>query len=214
MLTADQLRRFTAATDKHVAGKKVLRHAANSAAVFFSPQSHLDMVRPGISIYGLDPRGSPSLERPLRPVMKWIAPLLLIRDLSKGSSLGYGQTWTAPRDTRIGLVPVGYGDGYLRAFSNRAKMLLHKRPVSVVGRVSMDYTMIDIGDIPAARVGDEVTILDSDPLSPASAYALADCAGTIPYELLCRIGQRIPRVAVEPPEIERGSIPFAGGQVA
>jgi alanine racemase len=213
-LTADQLRRFTLATDKHVAAKKILRHAANSAAVFFSPQSHLDMVRPGISIYGLDPRLAPSLDRPLRPVMKWIAPLLMIRDLPRGTSLGYGQTWTAPRDTRIGLVPVGYGDGYLRAFSNRAAMLLHNRPVPVVGRVSMDYTMLDVGDVPTATVGDEVTILDNNPLSPASAYALADCAGTIPYEFLCRIGPRIPRVAVEPPEIEKGIIPFAGGQVA
>jgi alanine racemase len=182
--------------------------------VFFSPQSHLDMVRPGISIYGIDPRGGPSLERPLRPAMKWVAPLLMIREVPKGVGLGYGQTWTSNRDTRVGLVPVGYGDGYLRTFSNRAKMIVGSRPVPVVGRVSMDYTMIDLGDVPAARVGDEVIVLDSDPLSPASAYALAECAGTIAYEILVRIGQRIPRVAVEPAENERGTIPFAGGQVA
>ena len=215
ILTADQLRRFKSATDSHSTRiSKLIRHAANSAAVFFSPQSHLDMVRPGISIYGIDPRGSPSLDRPLRPVMKWLAPLLLIRDIPKGVGIGYGQTWTATRDTRIGLVPVGYGDGYLRNFSNRGKMLLHGRSVPVVGRVSMDYTMLDLTDIPAARVGDEVTVLDSDPLSPASVYALAEWGGTIAYEILCRIGQRIPRVAVEPAEKERGTIPFAGGQVA
>jgi alanine racemase len=215
VLTADQLRRFRSATDAHASRvTKLIRHAANSAAVFFSPQSHLDMVRPGISIYGIDPRGLPSLDRPLRPVMKWLAPLLLIREVPKGVGIGYGQTWTANRDTRIGLVPVGYGDGYLRAFSNKAKMIIHGRPAPVIGRVSMDYTMIDLCDIPAARVGDEVTILDSDPLSPASVYALAECAGTIAYELLCRIGQRIPRVAIAPPETERGIIPFADGQVA
>ncbi|HEV8606326.1 MAG TPA: alanine racemase [Tepidisphaeraceae bacterium] len=215
LLTADQLRRFRTATDPHVArNPKLIRHAANSAAVFFSPQSHLDMVRPGISVYGIDPRGAPSMDRPLRPVMKWIAPLLLIRDVAKGVGIGYGQTWTSPRDTRVGLVPVGYGDGYLRAFSNRGKMIAHGKMVPVVGRVSMDYTMIDLGDVPAARVGDEVIVLDSDPLSRVNAYALAEWGGTVAYEILCRIGQRIPRVAVEPAENERGTIPFAGGQVA
>src|SRR5213595_1225841 len=85
LLTADQLRRFRSATDSHATrNAKLIRHAANSAAVFFSPQSHLDMVRPGISIYGIDPRGGPSLDRPLRPVMKWLAPLLMIRDVPKG----------------------------------------------------------------------------------------------------------------------------------
>jgi alanine racemase len=120
LLTADQLRRFRAASDGHATrNNKLIRHAANSAAVFFSPQSHLDMVRPGIAVYGIDPRGGPSLERPLRPVMKWVAPLLMIRDVAKGVGVGYGQTWTSSRDTRVGLVPVGYGDGYLRAFSNQ-----------------------------------------------------------------------------------------------
>jgi len=215
LLTADQLRRFRAASDGHATrNNKLIRHAANSAAVFFSPQSHLDMVRPGIAVYGIDPRGGPSMERPLRPVMKWVAPLLMIRDVAKGVGVGYGQTWTSSRDTRVGLVPVGYGDGYLRAFSNRAKMIVGGRAVSVVGRVSMDYTMIDLGDVPGARVGDEVIVLDNDPLSPASVYALAEWGGTIAYEVLCRIGQRIPRVAVEPAENERGIIPFAGGQVA
>src|SRR5207237_1074283 len=82
-----------------------------------------------IAVYGIDPRGGPSMDRPLRPVMKWVAPLLMIRDVAKGVGVGYGQTWTSNRDTRVGLVPVGYGDGYLRAFSNRAKMIVHGRAV-------------------------------------------------------------------------------------
>jgi len=93
LLTADQLRKFRSATDSHATrNTKLIRHAANSAAVFFSPQSHLDMVRPGIAVYGIDPRGGPSMERPLRPVMKWLAPLLMIRDVAKGIGIGYGQT--------------------------------------------------------------------------------------------------------------------------
>lgn len=199
--TADQLRRFRSATESFAAANpRLTRHAANSGATFFSKQSHLDMVRPGIALYGVDPTCTPSVERPLRPAMRWTAPLLLVRDVRKGTSAGYGQTWVADRDTRLGLVPVGYADGYLRAFSNRAVMLLHGKPAPVVGRVSMDYATIDLANIPMASVGDEVTVMDADPLSPCSVYKLAEWADTIPYEIFTRIGQRVARVAVEPGE--------------
>jgi alanine racemase len=177
---------------------KVMRHAANSGAIFFLPAAHMEMVRPGIAIYGVDPTGRPNLDRALRPVMKWTAPLVGIRTVRKGIGVGYGQTWKACRDTRIGLVPVGYADGYPRSYSNRAIMLVHGRPAKVVGRVSMDLTTIDLGDAPQAQIGDEVTLMDNDPLSPASVYGLAEWADTIPYEIFCRIGQRVQRVAVAP----------------
>jgi alanine racemase len=195
-----QLARFRGSTDG-LAGAvsgKVARHAANSAATFFRPGAHFDMVRPGVALYGIDPTLRPSMDRALLPVMKWTAPLVGIKDVRKGTCVGYAQTWTAGRDTRVGLVPVGYADGYGRCFSNRAVVLLHGRPAPVIGRVSMDLTTIDLADIPHAVVGDEVTLLDNDPLSPASAYALARWADTIPYEVFCRIGQRVKRVAVEP----------------
>jgi alanine racemase len=99
-------------------------------------------------------------------------------------------------------VPIGYGDGYLRCFSNRAVMMVHGRPAPVVGRVSMDLTTIDLTDIPAASIGDEATVLDDDPLSPASAYALSHLADTIPYEIYCRIGTRVKRVGIEPTDAE------------
>ncbi len=204
--TAEQLRRFQTATSAYGrAHCGVIRHAANSAALFFFPSTHLDMVRPGISLYGIDPTGRPCCDRPLRPVLKWVAPLLMIRPIQKGESVGYNQTWIADRDTRIGLVPVGYADGYLRAFSNRARMIVRGKPAPVVGRVSMDYTTVDLGGIPEAQVGDTATVLDCDPLSPASVYALADLAGTIPYELFSRIGSRIPRVAVDPADSQENA---------
>ena len=198
--TARQLAAFREATDDFSLAMrgKVLRHAANSAAIFFSPESHLDMVRPGLALYGIDPSGRPSLDRPLRPAMKWTAPLIGVRDVPAGTGVGYGQTWHAPRDTRIGLVPVGYADGYLRCFSNRAVVMVGGRPAPVVGRVSMDLITIDLGHHPQAAVGDEVTLLDNDPLSPASVYRLAELADTIPYEIFCRIGPRVQRVAVDP----------------
>ena len=201
LFTADQLRRFRAATEHViVANPRIIRHAANSAAIFHVPASHLDMVRPGISVYGVDPCGRPTVERALRPVLRWEAPLMLIRDVPAGGGVGYNQTWRAARPTRLGLVPIGYADGYLRCFSNRAMMLVCGRPVPVVGRVSMDYTTIDLSDVPQAAVGDAVTVLDDDPLSPASVYALAELAGTIPYEILTRIGPRVVRVGVDPPD--------------
>ena len=102
------------------------------------------MVRPGISLFGIDPTLVPSLNRPLRPAMKWTAPLLSVRDIPAGSGIGYDHTFVAPRDMRVGLVPVGYADGYLRAFSNKAVMLLDGAICPVIGRVSMDMTTIDV----------------------------------------------------------------------
>ena len=198
--TAEQVANFQTLTER-LAGA-VPRHASNSAGTFFVRDAHFDMVRPGIALYGIDPTGRPSMDRPLRPVMKWTAPLVGIRDIPHGTSVGYNQTWRAPRDTRIGLVPVGYADGSPRSFGNSAVMMVHNRPASVVGRVSMDMTTIDLGDIPHAAIGDDVTILDNDPLSPCSAYKLAEWAGTIPYEIFCRIGPRVKRVAVEPEDVE------------
>jgi alanine racemase len=156
------------------------------------------MVRPGIALYGIDPLCRPVADRKLRPAMKWVAPLINIRDVKAGTGIGYGQTWHAERDCRIGLVPVGYADGYSRCFSNRARMMIHGQPAPVVGRVSMDLTTIDLTNIPNATIGEDVTILDNDPLSPASVYELARLAETIPYEILCGIGQRIHRVATDP----------------
>ena len=202
--TREQLRRFLKATDPYLdarraAGKsRVMRHAANSGGIFFTPRAHLDMVRPGIALYGIDPTCWPSMDRPLRPVMKWTAPLVAIHDVHAHTSVGYNQTFVAQRDMRVGLVPVGYADGYLRALSNKGQMIVAGVPCPVVGRISMDLTTIDLTNCPHATVGEEVTVLDDDPLSPASAYVLAKRADTIPYELFTRIGPRVKRVAVEP----------------
>lgn len=174
-----------------------IRSAANSGGVFFHSESWLDMVRPGIAIYGIDPTGRPHLDRHLRPALRWTAPLIGIRAVPTGSTVGYGQTWIAPRPMRLGLVPVGYADGYPRALSNCGHMIVHGQAARITGRVSMDLTVIDITQIPNACVGDEVTIIDNDPLSPASVYKIAELAETIPYEILCRIGRRVRRVAVD-----------------
>ena len=199
-INIEQMASFLDATDPLMIGRSTrpLRHAANSGAIFCTPPTQLDMVRPGLSLYGIDPTGKPSIDRPLRPALHWTAPLVGIRDVPAGSSVGYNQTWVADRDTRVGLLPVGYADGYPRSFSNRAVTLLHGCVAPVVGRVSMDFTTIDLTQVPLAAVGDVVTLLDPNPLSPASIYQLAAWENTIPYEILCRIGSRVRRVAIDP----------------
>jgi alanine racemase len=198
--TGEQFRRFCEVTDGYVeanrSGRRPIRHAANTAASLLHPHMHMDMVRTGLGMYGIDPMG-PATGRTLKPVMKWVAPLLMVRTVRKGTSVGYGLTWTAPRDTRLGLVPVGYADGYLRSFSNRAKVIINGVAANVVGRVSMDLITVELGSVPSAQPGDEVTLLEDEAASPASVYALAELGGTIPYEIFCRIGARVHRVAVD-----------------
>ncbi len=201
--TVEQLEQFRNATDEYVTHNpgKLLRHMANSGGTFFARESHLDMVRPGISLLGIDPTGKPNIHRPLKPVMKWTAPIVAIHDVAAGQSVGYGQSWVAPRSTRIGVIPIGYADGYSREFGQGgAVMMLRGKPLPVVGRVSMDFTTVDLANAPWAVLGDEVTALDDDPVSPASVYRLAEIAKTIPYEIFCRIGPRVIRVGVDPEE--------------
>jgi alanine racemase len=213
-LTRQQLQAFREATDAHAIALrgKVLRHAANSGAIFFAPDSQFDMVRPGLSLYGIDPLCRPDMSRPLRPALKWTAPLIGIRPVRKATGVGYGQTWVAPQDTHIGLIPIGYADGYPRCFSNRAVVLAGGKPAPVVGRVSMDLTTVDLGPTPQAQVGDEVTLLDSDPLSPVSVYELARWAQTIPYEIFCGIGPRVQRVAISPEDRSPALSPLPPGE--
>ena len=211
----EQLRMFHETVDPLLPylPKTLVKHAANSGGTFFAEDDTLDMVRPGLALYGLDPTGAPSIDRPLRPVAKWTAPILHVRDVTPGTFAGYNHTWRATRATRIGLVPVGYADGYPRALSNRAVvripapvmpegLLARDAFCPVVGRVSMDYLTIDLANAPWAQPGDEVTLLDDDPVSRCSAYALAEQCGTIPYEILCNIGSRIVRVGVNPSDAE------------
>lgn len=202
--TIEQLAMFLDKTDDLAANSdgRILRHAANSGATFLTPPARLDMVRPGLSVYGIDPTGKPSIDRPLRPALKWTAPLIGIRDVARGQTIGYGQTWKAEKDTRVGLVPIGYADGYLRAFSNQGIMMIHDCPAPVIGRVSMDLTTIDLSQVPMASIGDDVVVLDSNPMSPCSVYRLAEWAGTIPYEIVSRIGARVRRLAVDPTDTE------------
>ena len=171
-------------------------HAANSAAMIDLPETHLDMVRPGIAVYGYQPSEQMATELPLRPALRLWARLMQTKEVPAGSQCGYGLTYTFQRPSRIGLVPIGYGDGYPRHLSNRAVMRIRGYDAPVRGRVSMDQVIIDITDIPQAVIGDKVEVISSDPARPNSVQKLARLAETIPYEITCRLGKRIRRVLV------------------
>jgi len=194
-----QLARFLEVAEA-IGAAGLTRHAANSAATIDLPESHLDMVRPGIALYGYQPSDRMHNRLPLRPALRVTGRLMQIKKLPAGSRCGYGLTYVFPEDARIGLVPVGYADGYMRCLSNRATMRIRGRDVPVRGRVSMDQVIIDLTDVPDAAVGDEVEIVSDDPAAPHSVESLARLAGTIPYEITSRLGRRAERILVDADE--------------
>lgn len=172
-----------------------IRHCAASAAVLNYPCTHLDMVRPGIALYGHYPDPScEGLNGPgLLPVMTLKTRVAAVRELSAGTCVSYGCTHTLARDSRLAVLPVGYADGLERLLSNRGEMLLHGRRVPILGRVCMDMCMVDVTDLPAVQVGDVATVFGPElPLEEK-----ADTVGTIQYELLCGVAPRVPRVYIE-----------------
>lgn len=195
--TREQLRRFLEAVEAAGGPSGLMLHAANSAAAIDLPETHLDMIRPGIALYGCQPSGELHTKLPLRPVLRLTAPLMQRKTLPAGSRCGYGLTHTFDGDTPVGLVPVGYADGYPRRLTNRATMRVGGRDVPVRGRVSMDQVIIDLTDVPGAAVGDEVEVISNDPAAPHSVEGLARLCGTIPYEVTCGLGGRVRRVLVD-----------------
>ncbi len=192
-----QIACFEEVLDRCGVGPHIIRHVANSAAIIDLPDSRYDMVRPGIALYGYQPSGEMLNRVSLKPSLRLTAHLMQVKDVPAGTRCGYGHTWTFDRPSRLGLVPVGYGDGYLRSLGNRAVMRVRDTLVNVRGRISMDQTIVDLTDCPAAGVGDPVEIISPDPGDPHSLENLAERAGTIPYELACRLGTRVRRFLVD-----------------
>ncbi len=173
-----------------------IRHMANSGAIFNLPQSHFDLVRPGIALYGYAGRyirGS----QDLRPILRLTAPVVLTKLIKTGATCGYGATFRARRPTRIGLLPVGYADGYDRRWSNMGKVCFKQHVLPVIGRVSMDLTIVDLTDAPQAGIGDMICLISEKRNDPHSVESMARSLGTIPYEITCALGRRIERILVD-----------------
>lgn len=172
-----------------------LRHAANSAAVIALPASHLDLVRPGIALYGLKPSDEVDLAAvSLKPAMALKTRIIHLKPVPAGTCISYGMTYRTPSPTVIATVPAGYADGFRRLFSSRGEMLVGGRRVPVVGRVCMDLTMLDVGSVPGVRVEDEVVVFGRQGGASISADDLARALGTINYEIVCDLTARVPRV--------------------
>jgi alanine racemase len=198
----EQLDRFDAATTAlgRLGFAPKVRHAANSAALMRSERAWLDLVRPGIALFGVEPRAG--LSKELRPVMRVSSEIVALRDLPVGASAGYGGTWVAERPSRIATLPIGYADGLVRSLSNQGSILVRGRRAAIAGAVSMDMTMIDVTDIDGVRVGDECVVLGTqkgvlgeDSISVAEVAAQL---GTIPWEVLTNVSRRVPRFYREP----------------
>jgi alanine racemase len=174
--------------------KNIIVHAANSAATIKMPQAHFDMVRCGIALYGYFSRPQANPQVKLKPAMKLEAPIVLLKNMPAGASVSYGRSFRTARPTLVGLVPLGYADGYWRCFSNKAVMKVGQMFVPVIGRVCMDQLLIDVTDVPNIRTGQTVTILDNDQNSPCGAYALSDLADTIVYEIITCVHEHVDRI--------------------
>ncbi len=175
--------------------RPLLFHAANSAGIARGLAPRLNVVRPGIALYGMHSNGTES-RLPIRPVLTLKTRVVFVKNVPAGATAGYGQTWKAKRPSCIATLPVGYEDGYSRALSNRAQVLVGGHRAPVVGRISMDYTTIDVTDAPEVNPGDEVVLIGRQGGEQVRAEEIAELAGTIPYEVTCGLGVRIGRVYV------------------
>jgi alanine racemase len=171
------------------------RHIANSAALLQFPESHLDLVRPGIVLYGVAPGPECPLTLPLRPALTWRSRVVYFKVQPACHPVGYGSAWCSERPERIVTVPCGYGDGYPRALSNRAEVLIRGRRCPIAGKICMDQFMASLGD-GSGYNGDEVVLIGCQEGECIRVEEVAERAGTIPYEILTGIGARVPRVYV------------------
>ncbi len=175
----------------------LIRHAANSAALIDFPETHLDMVRPGIALYGLYPSVTVDHQRvSLQPAMTWKTRIVQLKKVPAGTKISYGSTYTAPKSTTLAVVPVGYADGYNRWLSSRGHMLVSGQKAPVVGRVCMDLTVLDVGGIDPVAVEDEVVVLGRQGQMQISADEIAAARETIHYEVVSAITHRVARVFV------------------
>jgi alanine racemase len=202
--TKEQIGAFTGIVDRLGAAGVAFRyvHSANSAAILNFPASHFNLVRPGLLVYGHVPSIVLKDSIDVIPVMSFKARLVLVRDMPGGSSISYGRTYIAPGPMKMGVVPVGYGHGLSHRLSNKGQVLFRGKRVNVIGRVTMDMTMLDLSGFADAAVGEEVVIFGRQGSEEITADDVARWDETLNYEVLCRISKRVARVYIRSGRIE------------
>jgi alanine racemase len=193
---AEQLKAFNpfVAEARALARNELTAHAANSAAILLTPASHFDMVRAGITLYGSDPMNDDPADHGLEPALALRSYVAALKPIAAGESTGYGRRFVAARDSHIATLPIGYGDGVVRALANNCDVLIGGRRYPLRGMVSMDNITVDVGPEPVVQVGDRATLIGTDGDERQTAEELARRIGTISYEVLCWISRRVPRV--------------------
>lgn len=172
-----------------------LKHCSNSAAILEMPEANMDLVRAGISLYGLQPSNEVRGEAiGLRPALAFYSHIVYVKTIHKGQQVSYGGHFIAEKDMRIATIPVGYGDGYPRTLSGKGYVLVRGKKAPILGRVCMDQFMVDVSHIPEAKEDDVVTLIGTDGAEAISAEDLEELSGRFNYELVCDLGKRIPRV--------------------
>jgi alanine racemase len=192
--TAEQTARFQDCLEtlKKIAQPRYI-HLANSAGSILRAEARYNLVRPGLMLYGLRPSPSLNGRISLKPVLRWKTEVLSMKRVCTGDPVSYGRTFTCSGEAIIATLPVGYADGYSRRLSNHGEVLIRGRRAKIAGIVCMDLTMVDVTEIPGVRNGDEVVLLGRQGSEEISATEMAGWTGTIPYEVLCAIGKRVPR---------------------
>jgi alanine racemase len=193
-LQCDRFDLAIAATKK--AGFNPITHAANSGAIIRHPRAHYQMVRPGLMIYGMEPAGDETLVPELKQALSFKSALSAIKTMEPGDTVSYGRTFEVTTRHPIGIIPLGYGDGYLWRFANKGIVLVNGKRVPIAGRVCMDQFMVDLSDVPKAKVGDEVVIYGQQKNERMSLEEAARIVGTINYELTCSLTNRVPRLYI------------------
>lgn len=173
--------------------KTPVRHISNSGAILQMPEANLDMVRPGIMLYGVYPSADVAKTIPVKPALKWKSLVVYFKVIKPNHPVGYGSTWKTDHNVRAVTIPVGYGDGYFRTTSNKAEVIIRGKRYPVIGSISMDQFVVNIENDSAFN-GDEVILIGSDGNNSITVEELAEWAGTIPYEILTNINTRVPRI--------------------
>ena len=188
---------FTDRIERELGIKGMLKDCSNSAAILEMPEADMDVVRAGIILYGVAPSADVDAGIiDLKPVLSLYSTVIHVKWVPAGTPVSYGGTYVTKKETCIATIPIGYGDGYPRSLSNKGYVLIHGKKAPIIGRVCMDQFMVDVTDIPKASVSDKVTLLGRDGEEEITAEMLGALSGRFPYEFLCGLGERIPRIYI------------------
>ncbi len=190
-----QIKRFMSDVEKKLDFHIPVKHCSNSAGIVELPEANMDVVRAGITLYGLWPSGEVSKDIvDLKPVLSLRSQIVYVKEVGAGVPISYGGTYVTSKKMRVATIPVGYGDGYPRGLSNKGYVLIRGRKAPILGRVCMDQFMVSVDDIPDAAEGDEVTLIGTDGEYRITMEELGELSGRFNYEFACGLGKRIPRV--------------------